>query len=457
MMRRASNLVSILAMVVVLGVACSPASTPAPAPTTAKAAAPAAAQPTAAAPASAAQSTAAPVAQPAVSGTIRWGIYADPGRQKVAEAQVAAFQKKYPDIKVTIESAPFAQYYDKMSAQIVGNTLYDVFMMSGANFQNFAPKGAFEDLTPYIEKSGIKLDEYTTEKENSLYQGKVMAVPYELDIQGLFYNKDLFDKAGVKYPDESWTWEDLRKAAQKLTVTGSDGKAEQWGFYSENLYPSYVSFIAQNGGSVLSEDLSKCALTTPEAIQAIKFMVDLIHQDRVSPMPGQLPSGVNPFHTGKVAMRIDGSYSVNPTLAVPFRWDVAALPQGKKRAAAYWTQATSVFKNSKQKDAAWTFVQFLLSDEGQRILAESKFATPSKKAIASSPAYLTGNPEHIKVFVDAYAHGRSIQFTPQWFQIMAGGTSVIARAFDPVWLGQAKVEDAVKSASAEVDKILAGR
>ncbi|MCL5074613.1 MAG: sugar ABC transporter substrate-binding protein [Chloroflexi bacterium] len=455
-MKKMIFLATILALVLlpVLEMGCAPAAPATPTPTK-----PAVA-PTVA--------IASPTPVPPAPVTIRWGIYEDPGRRKAAEAQVAVFKQKHPNIDVKIEAAPFAQYYDKLSAQIVAGTVYDVFMMSGANFQNIAPKGVFEELGPYLQKAGINLSDYTIEKENSEYQGKIYAVPYELDIQALYYNKDLFDKAGVKYPDDTWTWQALLEAAQKLTVDangkhptdpGFDAKnVAQWGFYSENLYPSYVSFIAQNGGAVLSEDRTKCTLTSPEAVEAIQFMQDLIYKYKVSPGPGQLPAGVNPFHTGKIAMRIDGSYSVNPALGITaFKWDLAPLPKGKKRAVAYWTQAIVMYNKTPNKEAAWTFINFLLSDDGQKAMGKTKMSTPSKKAIALSPDYLTGPPNNLRVFVDSYAYGRSLQFTAQWFQIMAGGTSVIAKEFDLVWLNQTTPKEACAKASEKIDKILAGQ
>ena len=443
-------LVSILVLVGLVGTSCAAPAPPTVAPAVET---PAAAEPT---PTEAADTPVPAEPTPTEAAervSIRWGIYADPGRFKAAEAQVAAFQEAHPNIEVTVEQAPFGPYYDKMSSQILAGTLYDVFMMSGANFQNFAPKGGFEDLTPYLEEAGIKLEDYTYEEENAIHEGKILCVPYELDIQALYYNKDLFDKAEVEYPDDTWTWDDLLKAAQELTITMDDGTTEQWGFFSQNLYPSYVSFIAQNGGSVLNEEKTECTLDSPEANEAVQFMVDLIHEYKVSPLAGQLPSGANPFHTGTVAMRIDGSYSVNPTLEVPFNWDVAPLPQEKNRGVAYWTQAICMFNKTSNKDAAWTFVEFLLSDEGQTLMAETKMSAPSKKSIASSPVYLEGPPDNLEVFVESYEDGRSLQFTPEWFQIMAGGTSVIAQKFEPVWLGDASVEEATTEACQEIDQI----
>jgi multiple sugar transport system substrate-binding protein len=408
------------------------------------------AQPTAAA---AAQPTTAPAAEKV---TIRWGIYADPGRQAAAEAQVADFEAKNPNIDVKVEAVPFADYYNKLPAQILSNTVYDVFMMSGANFQKLAPQGPFEDLGPLMQQAGFNLDDYTVEPDNSRFNGKLYALPYELDIHALFYNKDLFDKAGLKYPDDTWTWNTLRETARKLTITQGD-QTTQWGFYSENLYRSWLNFIYQNGGTVLNADKSKGTIAQPETVDALKFMVDLVQKDKVSPAPGQLAGAASPFQTGRVAMEINGSYSIRPYNDITaFKWDIAPLPQGKQRADVFWTQALVMSAKSQHMLEASAFIRYLMSDDGQALMAKTKMATPSKKSVAASAAYTQGPPANLKVFVDSYAYGKGIPFTANWFDVMAGGTSAMAKEFDLAWLGKESVEDAARNADVAVDKLMQG-
>jgi multiple sugar transport system substrate-binding protein len=132
--------------------------------------------------------------------TIRVAVYQEPARVEVQKRFIAAFEEAHPEIKVELESADFSTYYTRLNTNLAAGRAPDVFMMSGAYFYAGAMRNAFKDLGPYIEQSGIDLSKYFTEDENSLYQGKTLAVPEELDIMALAYNKDLFDEAGVAYP-----------------------------------------------------------------------------------------------------------------------------------------------------------------------------------------------------------------------------------------------------------------
>jgi multiple sugar transport system substrate-binding protein len=207
---------------------------------------------------------------------------------------------------------------------------------------------------------------------------------------------------------------------------------------------------------VLNEDKTECTVDSPEAQEALQFMVDLIYKHEVSPKPGDLPEAANPFHTGRVAMRIDGSYSVRPTLEMDFDWGIAPLPAGKQEAAAYWTQAICMYNEGPNKDATWKFVEFLLSDEGQEIMAKTRLATPSKKSVAAGTAYAVPPPDGLQSFVQSYDFGRSLQFTKDWFAIMSRGESVLHQEFDKVFLNQQTVEAATERACEQIDKILAG-
>lgn len=397
---------------------------------------------------------------PASSGnqpvTIRWGIYADPSRLQVAQQQVDQFHKLHPNITVKIQAVPFADYYSKLGTQLAAGTGNDVMMMSGAYFSKIAPQGGLMDLTSRIKSDNIDLSQYTTEKANSQYNGKTLALPYELDIQGLYYNKDLFDAAHQPYPTAGWTWGNLRTAAKNLTRT-VDGH-QTWGYYSDDLYPTWVSYVGQAGGSIFSKDGKTPTIDTPQVKSALTFLTDdLIYQDHSSPAPGQLPQGTNPFQSGLVAMVVDGSYSVLPTLqTVKFNWDVAPLPHEKKAAAAYWTQGIAVYSKTKHADQAWEFAKFLASAQGQEVLATTKFATPSLKKTASSSAYLNGKPAHTSVFIDSYKNAVPVPFNDKWFEIMSGPNSAMGDPFSQLWLHKISVDQAVSKAQASTQRVLQG-
>lgn len=389
-----------------------------------------------------------------VTGSLRWGIYADPARIDVAEQQVAMFSEQHPGITVEIEAVPFAQYYERLGAQVAAGTAYDVMMISGSYFPSIAPSGGLMDLTDLIERDGLDLTGYTTEEANSVHEGRTYALPYELDIQGLFYNKSMFDEAGVEYPDESWTWDDLRTAAEELTREAEGRRV--WGFYAHNLYPSWVSFVGQAGGQ-LFDDSGTPQLNSPEVGDALEYLHGLMYADGVAPTPGEVPEGTNPFQAGLVAMAVDGSYSVLPTLQnVDFDWGVAQLPQGEERGAAYWTQGIAVNASTEAPEAAWEFAKFLMSPEGQAVLAETKFATPSLIELANDEQYLSGPPEGLDAFVEAYDYATPVAWSDNWFDLMSGPNSALGEPFTALWLDQISVQEAVERAQASAERVVGG-
>ena len=111
----------------------------------------------------------------------------------------------------------------------------------------------------------------------SMETGDLYAMPYAFVMSVLHYNKDMFDAAGVAYPTDDWTWDELLEAAKALTKDfDGDGKIDQWGLYFKPDYYVLDAMIYAFGGRVLSEDLTQVMLDSDEAEAAVQFLVDLM-------------------------------------------------------------------------------------------------------------------------------------------------------------------------------------
>lgn len=393
--------------------------------------------------------------------TIRVAVYQEPARVEVQKRFIAAFEEAHPEIKVELESADFSTYYTRLNTNLAAGRAPDVFMMSGAYFYAGAMRNAFKDLGPYIEQSGIDLSKYFTEDENSLYQGKTLAVPEELDIMALAYNKDLFDEAGVAYPTNTWNWDDLLDVATKLTRTTSDGK-QTYGIYSvNNIQEMWGDLVKENGGSFLTPDKKQAAINTPESQEAIQFAVDLIHKHKVSPtaqgvssLPGYIESGGSPFMTGLVAMKFQGNYELGVLLeSDAFQWDVVTMPERKIKGGLAWSQAWVMYEKTQQPDAAWQFIEFMLSEEGNQVISDTpnKGQCPPLKSAAYEGAYGQPPPDNMKAFLDGYEYRQGFEFHPAWLE---WGTAY-GQALDPVFAGEVSVADGTNAAAEAVNGILA--
>lgn len=393
--------------------------------------------------------------------TLTLAMYAEPSRTPIQKAMMAAFTRKYPNIRLNTFVADFNTYYTKMNTNIAAGTVPDVFMMSGAYFYNMVMKGVVKELDSYIKDAGLNLArDYFTESANQMYQGKTYAIPGEIDILALAYNKDLFDAAGVRYPTNSWTWQDIVNAALKLTKKDKKG-VQNYGFYSFNSSQElWGDLVKENGGSFLTPDLRHGALDTPQAIKAIQFAVDLIYKYKVSPtpqgvssLPGYIQSGGSPFLTGRLAMKFQGNYEMTLLTAIKnFRWDVVLMPREKIQTGLGWTQAWCMSANTPHPDEAWTLLHFLVT-EGQVITGQSagRGLTPSLKSAAYSSAFVRSGSPNMKAWLDGWQKHSSFDFSPAWFEYQTAYSS----AMDPVFANTVSVKDAVTSSTQQVNSILA--
>jgi ABC-type sugar transport system permease subunit/ABC-type glycerol-3-phosphate transport system substrate-binding protein len=228
----------------------------------------------------------------------------DAFRQKTGEIFEQEWNELHPDEPVHVIYEPVGGGYSmKLNSQLVGNTLPDVMALS-YSFVPFAKNGALLDLTPlidkyddwdYIEQIYPELIEYHK------FGKKIYGLPGNLQVFVLFYNKRLFDQAGISYPDASWTWEDVREAAIELTKRDSSGYLQQAGL---SWYFDPANFTLMNGGQVLNEQRTSCVINNPQALQAAQFYDQLLNKDRVIPSVAeeQMEQGKQTFKNNRMAM-----------------------------------------------------------------------------------------------------------------------------------------------------------
>ena len=143
--------------------------------------------------------------------SLTYGIW-DKNQEPAMQQIISDFQKQNPNISVNIQLTPNADYWTKLQTAATAGTAPDVFWMNGPNFQLYASNGqlAPNDLVKTSDYPKALVDLYS-------YQGKVYGAPKDFDTVGVWYNKKLFDAAGVAYPKAGWTWDDLKAAAKALT------------------------------------------------------------------------------------------------------------------------------------------------------------------------------------------------------------------------------------------------
>jgi multiple sugar transport system substrate-binding protein len=234
----------------------------------------------------------------------------------------------------------------------------------------------------------------------------------------LYYNKAMFDAAGIAYPDETWTRDTLTEVATALTKDSagvSSGAAGfnpddivQWGV-THNLGYGMAVHTWNNGGELISADQTKCLMTEPVTVEVFDWFDKLLHEQRANPTPAQLQGLPNPLQVGKVAMSMDGTWNIDYYVAnLDFDWDIAPVPLGNKgldRVTYAGTNTVHAFKDSAHVEDAWTLLKYMVGPGGMAYFA--KTGTPSLKETANSDAYLTGQPANRAEAVKLGAYSRN--------------------------------------------------
>lgn len=386
---------------------------------------------------------------------IRFSFWGEPSELPPYQEIVKQFQAENPDIQVEIINYPWSTYFDKIQAMMAAEDAPDVMFLH--TIPSWAAKGVLEDLTPYIEKTKFPVEAYNQELLSTfMYKGKIYGFPRDNDTTVLFYNKTLFDEAGVAYPDYSWDWQRFLDAARKLTKVDSRGRVIQWGVVLER--NKWHLWIHMNGGKIVDDydTPTKCTLDQRNAIEAIQFIADMILSYKVTPSIAelaQLGSAAELFTTGRVAMVLSnaaqiGSFLTNKNL----KFGVAPLPYKVTRTNTLGGAGFVMYSKSKNKDAAWKFMQFLCGPKGQSIFAKSGDAVPAMRTPETVKAFISSPPSEQErlIFFTETSFGVKFPNIPGWWEIF----DYITRELDYVWTGQKSAVEVLEYVSQEVTKMI---
>lgn len=383
--------------------------------------------------------------------TIRYA-YWDKNQEPMVKTIVEEFNKENPDINVQLELTPYDQYFTKLDAAAAGESLPDVFWMNGPNFVKYASNDLLEPIDSYIEEDELDISPYP-EGLLSLYEfeDKTYALPKDYDTIGLWYNKTLFDEAGVDYPDETWEWEDLVEAAKTLTNPEEDtyGIAA----FIQDPQATYFNTILSSGGYIISDDKKESGFDDPKTINGLQKYHDLIHEYNVSPTHAQMETtdATSMFESGKVAMLFQASYMIPQFKENEYTLehaDVAVLPKMEKRSNVIHGLGNVISSNSENKEAAWKFVKFLSSEKVAHIQAESGIIPAYE---GTQDAWIEGTSEfNLQAFLDMAEVAEPYPVskdTSKWATVIQDN---IAKA----WSGQISIEEACEVIHTEMEKIL---
>ncbi|MGZ9222589.1 MAG: ABC transporter substrate-binding protein [Anaerolineales bacterium] len=383
-----------------------------------------------------------------------WGA---PEELTVWQAVVDDFQKANSNITVKVDVSDWDSYWTKLNTLIAGNTPPDVFAMDAPLYLDWQSRGALLNLQPYIDANPGFLDGFypqtlTAYKVADGYYG----LPRDFQTIVLFYNKDMFDAAGLDYPTADWTYDDLLVAAKTLTKDNDgDGKIDQYGIWTDtwDMELFWSEAIWAYGGEIINDDHSKTLIGEGGARDGWAF-IDSLYKEGVMPTPttsGEF--GFDLFQSGMAAMTTIGHWAVPGYVQAGLNFDAAPMPRGPAGQATSVNSAGFVVsKDSKNADAAFEFIKFALSEAGQKRLAELGFAIPVLKSVAESDSYLK-QPGQLnqQIFLDSLGFA---QMKPVFkgYEEWAG---VVGDGLTPVFDGEAELDATLDDVVTSADEVLA--
>lgn len=324
------------------------------------------------------------------------------------------FEKENPGIKIDIQVNGWDDYWTALEAAGTGGSLPDTFWMHSNNIYYYAANDQLLDLTDYIAKSDVvDLAKYP-EGLNEIYSldGKQYAVPKDYDTIALWYNKTLFDEAGIAYPDETWTWDTLKEAAKKLTKPDGSQYGMCAGLHNQE---GYYNFVYQNGGTIIS-DSNESGYADEKTVEGIEEYFSYVTEG-LSPEIYDDLARAEAIQNGQCAMGLFGSWNLSGFADNEFmseNFDCAVLPSSNDgaRASIFNGLGNAVAATTKHPDEAWKWVEYLSSEAGQKRQAELGVAISAYEGTAD--AWTQAYPDfNVKCYIDMVEYAQIRPYSHQ--------------------------------------------
>lgn len=380
-------------------------------------------------------------------------VFGEPAEYEAYEKLAAAFEKEHTDIDIELGLIPDqGDYRRRLAADFAGGSPPDVMLLNYRRFAAFASQNALEPLTSYLEKSKLLNEEdfFPIAIDSFYYGSELWCIPQNVSSLVVYYNRNLFDDAGLQYPTDEWSREEFLDAARALTKdVDGDGEIDQYGVGIEPSIFRLAPFIWQDGGELVDDPDStgRLLLDQPLQIATFQWFVDLQVKEHVTPdaVYEEAEGSESRFLNGTLAMYFNSRRGVPTYRTITgFEWDVAPLPKAKLPASILHSDGYCMAAAAEHKDAAWTFIEYANSADGQKLIAETGRTVPSNQEVAESPAFLDTSlpPANARIFVDTVPIMKGVPVMAGWASIEEAVNREIERAF----YGQASVEEAAAAA-----------
>jgi multiple sugar transport system substrate-binding protein len=348
------------------------------------------------------------VAKAKTKANLKFSMWGDTGSTPAYKHVVEKYQAANPGVQVDLQVIPYGQYYQQLDTSITGGQPADLMRFEYQTVGRYAQSSVLLNLSDHFDKNIA--EDYLPAFWQPVHSANgLFAIPQNTDTFGIFYNKTIFEAAGIVPPidiGKSWTWAEFTEVAQKLLGLKKTPYAFAMGWGSGSAYRSLV-FFYQHNAHLLSEDQKSTLMGSKESIETISWLQSWFQKGMVPPNTS-VKSQEQPnilFANKTLAMYVGGDWEMADlvqNIGDRFEWGTTFMPRDVNLASDLGGSCVGVSKNSQHTEEAVDFLKFLTSPEVQKVfLAESQFL-PVRKSIAGDIIY-KDRPEDRKVFVQQAA------------------------------------------------------
>lgn len=397
----------------------------------------------------------------AESGELSLLYMGDATQQKTFQSLFDEFQKAYPKIKIQangIAAGDWATFGNTVSTRLAGGEKPDILSVATEGQLLMSSKGLFEPLDDLIERDSSTTKDFYDNVSPRLQEwldtygspdGKTYFVPGGYNTVVQYLNKKTFEDAGIELPSADWTWDDFRGIAEQLK--------EKAGVYIAGVgfgfpFGEILPWLFSNGASTLSDDWKTATYNSPAAIESAEFVKALV-EDELVPRPGGEFDAPTQYQRGKLAILTGGRYALPDIrrLELVDGTQIVNFPRNAKPGTPIGWDGWAIFKSSKNKEAAWTFLKWLMSVEASTYYAEQGGTNvPVREDVAASDAFLNNAPEGTNLIAEAIDFATPVPSPAKQAQVDAE----VKKGWQAAILGTQPAEAALNAANEAIAKLL---
>jgi ABC-type glycerol-3-phosphate transport system substrate-binding protein len=332
-----------------------------------------------------------------------------PADKQGFDSLISKFENENPNIKINKQVLPSgAKYYESLDTRIAGKQYPSIARLQYQKLGRYIDANVLLDMTSRIDKANQD-DLLPAFKSAVSVKDKLYAMPHHTDTMAIFYNKDMFEKAGIQPPtsiDKAWTWDEFLDVSRKIKEKTGVKYAFTYKWTKNTGYRA-LPFLYMNGGSILNADGTKAAINTPQGIEFLNYIKTWSSEGLISKTsPNSSDSPDELFVTGVVAMEIAGNYIMSyiDENMKDKKWGVTYMPQKNgKTGADMGGNALAVFAQSKYPEESAKFVKFMTDAENSKAFCEVTNFLPVRKSIPKENMKFAAYNNEMKLFLDQVA------------------------------------------------------